>query len=142
MRFKTNNEMMKLSGDSKKIQNSADKVFQLVSNCSNFGKYLPPDVTGFEATENYCSFNMNNVATFKIEITEKKAPTFVHFDAKNDKQIPIGVEIHITPDITGCELKMELQADIPFFLQGMIKSPLQKFIAILSDRIQAEAEKL
>jgi hypothetical protein len=142
LRFKCKNEIMKLSGESKMIHNSEEKVFQLVSNCSHFGNYLPPDITGFEATETYCTFNMSNVAAFRIEITEKTPSHFVHFEATNDKHIPISLEIHISPASTGCEMKIELKADIPFFLQGMLKTPLQKFIDILSDRIQIEAEKL
>ena len=132
---------MELHGESKKINSSADKIYHLVSNCANFGKYLPPDVTGFESTTEYCKFSMKNVAEFKIEITEKQPFSLVSYRADNDKKIPIHLSIHIDNKETYSLLQIKLNADIPFFLQGMVKTPLQKFVDILEDKIKLEAEK-
>ena len=132
---------MELHGESKKINSSDEKIFHLVSNCSNFGKYLPPDVTGFESTTEYCKFTMKNVADFKIEITEKQPYRLVSFKADNDKKIPISLSIFIENKETYSLLQIKLNADIPFFLQGMVKTPLQKFVDILEDKIKLEAEK-
>lgn len=133
--------VMELHGESKKINSSADKIYHLVSNCANFGKYLPPDVTGFESTTEYCKFTMKNVADFKIEITEKQPFSLVSYRADNDKKIPIHLSIHIDNKGTYSLLQIKLNADIPFFLQGMVKTPLQKFVDILEDKIKLEAEK-
>ena len=133
---------MELHGESKKINSSADKIYHLVSNCANFGKYLPPDVTGFESTTEYCKFSMKNVAEFKIEITEKQPFSLVSYRADNDKKIPIHLSIHIDNKETYSLLQIKLNADIPFFLQGMVKTPLQKFVDILEDKIKLEAEKV
>lgn len=132
---------MELHGEFKKINSSDEKIFHLVSNCANFGKYLPPDVTNFESTTEYCKFTMKNVADFKIEITEKQPYRLVSFKADNDKKIPISLSIHIEKKETFSLLQIKLNADIPFFLQGMVKTPLQKFIDILEDKIKLEAEK-
>lgn len=133
---------MELHGESKKIYSSDEKIFHLVSNCSNFGKYLPPDVSNFEATSDYCKFTMKNVADFKIEITEKQPYRLVAYRADNDKKIPISMSIFIENKESFSLLQIHLNADIPFFLQGMVKTPLQKFIDILEDKIKLEAEKV
>ena len=132
---------MELQGESKKINCSDEKIYYLVSNCSNFGKYLPPDVSGFEATPEYCKFTLKGVAEFKIEITEKLPYRLVSFKAANDKKIPISLSISIENKESFTLLQIKLNADIPFFLQGMVKNPLQKFIDILEDKIKLEAEK-
>ena len=84
---------------------------------------------------------MKNVADFKIEITEKQPYRLVSYKADNDKKIPISLSIFIENKETYSLLQIKLNADIPFFLQGMVKTPLQKFIDILEDKIKLEAEK-
>lgn len=133
---------MKLTSEKTQIDSSNEKIFHLVSNCSNFGKYLPPDVSNFEATADYFKFDMKNIAQFKIEITEKTPFKKVVFNAANDKNIPIGLDINITEEQGKSFAQIELQAEVPFFLQGMVKSPLQKFIEVLIGKIKIEAEKV
>jgi len=133
---------MKLTGTRTQIHTSNEKIFNLVSNCSHFGKYLPPDVTSFESTVDYCTFEMKSIAQFKIEITEKVPFSIVVFKVGNDKNIPIELKITIEEDQTSSFAEIFLEADIPFFLQGMVKSPLQKFIDILLEKIKIEAEKV
>lgn len=133
---------MKLTSKKTQIDTSNERIFQLVSNCSNFGKYLPPDVTNFEATDDYFKFEMKNIAQFTIEITEKQPFHKVVFQAANDKNIPIGLDINIMEEQGSNFAQIELDADVPFFLQGMVKSPLQKFIEILIEKIKSEAEKV
>lgn len=133
---------MKLTAAKTQIQTSNEKIFNLVSNCSHFGKYLPPDVTNFESTADYCKFEMKSIAQFKIEITEKVPFSLVVFKVGNDKNIPIELKINIEDQQGSSFAEIELEADIPFFLQGMVKSPLQKFIDILLEKIKIEAEKV
>jgi hypothetical protein len=133
---------MKLISEKTQINTSNEKIFHLVSNCSNFGKYLPPDVSNFEATEEYFKFDMKNIAKFQIDITEKTPFSKVVFKASNDKNIPIGLEINIIEQQGFSLAQIELQAEIPFILQSMVKSPLQKFIDILIAKIKLESEKV
>lgn len=132
---------MQIRSEQTLIQCSDEKIYQLVSNCSHFGKYLPPDITDFEATEDYCKFSMKNIADFKIEIVQKNPFNLVRFQVLNDKNIPITLSIHIEKDSSNSKLWIDLNAEIPFILQGMVKSPLQKFVDILSERIKMESEK-
>ena len=69
------------------------------------------------------------------------AYSLVVFRVGNDKNIPIELKIHIEEHQGSSFAEIELEADIPFFLQGMVKSPLQKFIEILLEKIKIEAEK-
>jgi len=133
---------MKLTSENTQINTSNEKIFHLVSNCSNFGKYLPPDVSNFEATTDYFKFDMKNIAKFKIDIIEKTPFSKVVFKASNDKNIPIGLEINIIEQQGFSLAQIELQAEIPFILQSMVKSPLQKFIDILIEKIKLESEKV
>lgn len=133
---------MKLNTAKTQIHTSNEKIFNLVSNCSHFGKYLPPDVTNFESTVDYCKFEMKSIAQFKIQITEKVPFSLVVFNVGNDKNIPIELKIHIEDQQGFCLAEIELEANIPFILQGMVKSPLQKFIDILIEKIKIEAEKV
>lgn len=133
---------MKLSSEKKLINSTNEKIFQLVSNCSQFGKYLPSDVTNIETTADFCKFEMKSIAQFMIEITEKSPNSLVVYNVGNDKNIPIELKINIQDNQGTSFAELELQADIPFFLQGMVKSPLQKFIDILIEKIKIESEKV
>ncbi len=124
------------------INAPAQKVFSLVTNCNNFGKYIPPQITDFSSTTDYCQFSVNNMVTIKLIIVDKVAFSMVKFNAENSMEKAMSMTMHIgETESNTSTLALSLQADIPIFLAPMVKGQLQTFVDKLAEKIKFEAEK-
>ncbi len=132
---------MKANSKTAYINAPAYKVFGMAANCNHFGKYVPPQITNFTSTEEQCSFMLNNMLSVTLRITEKTPYTWVKFEAETDMKKEMNMEVRVSE--TGensCTLDLYLFADIPIFLQPMVKGQLQTFVDKLAEKIKEQAE--
>ena len=132
---------MKVSSKNTQVQASDQKIFSLVSNCTNFGKVLPEQINNWEATEDYCKFTLQGMVTLTLRIAEKQEFSKVVFQAENDQKIPISLTISIQSQGSYCDVMVEIDADVPGYLSGMVKNPLQSFVDMAAKKIETEAIK-
>lgn len=132
---------MKIEGQKATIQTSAQNVFKLCSNCCLFGSTLPPQVTDYTATENECHFNIQGMAKIDLTIVEKIEYTTIHYQATADKPINLDLFININDCGNYCESYINIDVDIPVFIAGMVKKPLQNFADQLIEKIKEKAEQ-
>jgi len=136
------NLYMKISSPPTRINISATKLFELTSNCQNLARYLPEQVKDFSATEDSCTFTIENIAKVILTILEKKPFSYVCYKAENDKNIPISLELNYAAvSENETDVQADLDVDIPFFLKPVIEKPLQRFVEELSKKIKIEVEK-
>ncbi|MDY6347575.1 MAG: hypothetical protein SPL42_03960 [Bacteroidales bacterium] len=87
-----------------------------------------PGITDWKATENGCSFSVQGVANCNVAIAERVPFSKVVYRISTDKGISADVVFTLTPvGAAETELQGRLSADVPFFLQGMVKGLLEKF---------------
>ena len=133
---------MKINSNSGEIQANDAKIFAMVTDCRRFGEFLPPQVQDWKAEENYCEFSVAGMVTARIEIAEKVEFSRVTYTIKNDKNLPVTFRIDITEKgAAASEVGIGIEADVPFFLQGMVKNPLQKVADTMATKIKELAEK-
>ena len=133
---------MTINSNSGEIQATDAKIYAMVTDCRRFGEFLPPQVQDWKAEENFCEFTVAGMVTARIEITEKVEFSRVAYTIKNDKNLPVSFRIDIDRRETGCsEVGIGIEADVPFFLQGMVKDPLQKVADIMATKIKELAER-
>ena len=133
---------MKLNSKSDTIQAPDSKIFAMVTDLSKFGEFLPPQVQDWKAEADYCEFSVAGMLKARIEIAEKVEFSKVVYEIKNDKNLPVRFQIDISGNgamTSGVEVGIE--ADVPFFLQGMVKDPLQKVADTIALKIKEIAEK-
>lgn len=124
------------------IQAKDAKIYAMVTDCRRFGEFLPPQVQDWKAEEDYCEFSVAGMVTARIEITEKVEFSRVTYTIKNDKNLPVSFRIDINEkDTESSEVGIEIKADVPFFLQGMVKDPLQKVADVMATKIKELAER-
>jgi hypothetical protein len=121
---------------------SAEQIYALVSNCNHFGAFIPEQVKGWEATEEGCRFTIEGIATLEIGIVEKIPCSKVKFQVSNDKNIPMGLEITIENQGNGRKIELSMMADVPIFLQPMVKKPMQNLLDVMATRIGTMDYKL
>ncbi|MBO4645517.1 MAG: hypothetical protein J5642_03270 [Bacteroidales bacterium] len=124
------------------IQSTDEKVFGLLSDCRQLGQHIPPQqVQNLQTGDNYCSFDVNGVASFRLELAEALKYSKICYSITNDKGIPMGCRFDINGNGTGCTLQMSVEAGIPIFLAGMVKGPMQKVADTIIGKIKEAAEK-
>ena len=133
---------MNINSKSDTIQANDAKIFAMVTDCRKFGAFLPPQVQDWKAEEDYCEFSVAGMVTARIEITEKVEFSRVAYTIKNDKNLPVSFRIDINGQGDGkSAVGIEITADVPFFLQGMVKDPLQKVADVMATKIKELAER-
>jgi len=133
---------MKVTSNTTPIHAPDHIVFEFITNFSHFGSYLPPEIKDFEATADYCKFNIQGVATLMLSIVEKTEYSLVVYNAENDKNIPFKIAIFIESDeLSASTIRIEADADLPVFVAPMVKKPLEKFVTVLAEKLKEEIEK-
>ena len=134
---------MKISSPQTRVNIAAAKLFELTGNCQNLARYLPEQVKEFSATEDSCTFTIENVAKVTLTILEKTPFTFIRYKAENDKNIPIFLALNYTAVAENeTDVSADLDVEIPFFLKPVIQKPLQRFVEELSKKIKTDAENI
>lgn len=131
---------MHISSQASAIQAQDAMVYALISNCKNLETMLPPQVENFKADENHCECNVAGMASLRLDIIEKIENRKVVYQISNDKQIPLTCTFAIASQINSCDLTVDIEAEIPLFLQSMLKNPLQRVADALVEKIKNSAE--
>jgi hypothetical protein len=133
---------MNITSPKTKVKLPAAKLFETSSNCQNFAHLLSEQAKDISATEDTCSFTVDNIAKITLKILDKTPLKYVRFVAENDKNIPLFLTLNYTP-VSDLETDVEVLLDIelPVFLKPIIQKPLERFVNELSRKIQINAEK-
>jgi len=134
---------MKISSPQTRVNLPVAKLFKLASNCQNFIHYMTDHVKDVSATEDSCTFTIENIAKVTLKILDKKPNTSIHFVAENDKNIPFFLDLNfnaISENTT--DVEANLNVDIPLLLRPVLQKPLQRFMETLSEKLKNYAEKI
>jgi len=134
---------MNIVSPKNRVKLPAEKLFEMAGNCQNFARYFSGQMKDIEATEESCTFTVENVAKITLRIVEKTPYTRIRYAAENDKNIPFFLTINfskISENETDVEVGIDI--DLPLFLKPVIQKPLQRFIDTLSEKIKNNAEIL
>jgi len=133
---------MKITSPQTRVHLSAAKLFELASNCQNLARYMPEQVKDFSATEDTCTFTIENIAKVTLKILEKTPFTYIRYTAENDRNIPLFLELKLNAvSENETDVEAELDIDLPIFLKPMLQKPLKRFVEALSEKIKIDAEK-
>ena len=134
---------MKISSPQTRVNLPVDKLFKMASNCQNFVHYMTDHVKDVSATEDSCTFTIENIAKVTLKILEKKPDTLIRFVAENDKNIPFFLDLNfnvISENETDVEANLEV--DIPLLLRPVLQKPLKNFMETLSEKLKNYAETI
>ena len=133
---------MNINSKSGEIQAQDAKIYAMVTDLRRFGEFLPPQVQDWKAEEDFCEFSLAGMMKARIEIAEKTEFSKVVYEIKNDKNLPVKFQIDISGNgAVASQVEVGIEADVPFFLQGMVKEPLQKVADTIALKIKELAEK-
>ena len=130
---------MKIESRIGKSTSSDKQIYSFSTNFHNFKELLPAGkVSGWEASEEKCSFNVDPLGRTGLMIMEKEPHKLVKILSDpefSSYQFTIWIQLkQVTENDT--KIKVTVEPEVNKMLLPMIKGPLKKFVDGLVDKME------
>ena len=132
--------MLQINSNEETIAASPEKVYEVLTQFMNRDLSQVPGLTGYEPLANGCKFSVQNQISCQLTITEQVPCSRVVYKAETDKPISAMVAFDITPAGEASLLKGHADIQVPFFLQGMVKGAIDKFMGTAMQYLKTAIE--
>ncbi len=131
---------MKIESKIGKSASNTVKIYDFITNFHNFKELLPADkVSGWEASEEKCSFNVDPLGRTGLMIIEKEPHKLVKMASDPDLssyQFNIWIQLKKVSD-EDTRVKVTIEPLVNKMLLPMLKLPLKKLANGIIDKIEA-----
>jgi len=131
---------MKIESKIGKSDYSNEQIFKFVSNFHNFKELLPEDkVSGWEASEDKCSFQVDPLGRTGLMIVEKEPYSLIKMSSDpefSSYQFTIWVQLKKVSS-NDTRIKITIEPHVNMMLMPMVKGPLKKLADGLIDKIES-----
>ncbi|SRR5574344_421819 len=131
---------MKIENRTENIRATDCDVYKMVSDCRSLERMMPEQVKDWRVSEDHCEFTIAGIASVQIDVVEKEEFSTVVYRLSNDKNIPVMMSFLIEGMGGFCNLTVSIDAEVPLFLQSVIKNPLQKVANSIGEKIKSHFE--
>lgn len=131
---------MKVNSTKTLIEASNEKIFNMMSDCSRFGQIIPDGIQDWEAGTDYFKFSFQGLVTMTLRIAEKIEYSKIVFSAENSQNIPASISIDIDGNDQKSNVEISIEIEVPVFLSGMVKKPLQNFVDMAVAKLKEKCE--
>jgi ribosome-associated toxin RatA of RatAB toxin-antitoxin module len=126
----------KIESEKVAINNSAEKIFNNLSDFRNFEKLMPAQVSEWTATADECSFNINGMATIGMKIIEKTP--FSKIIITSNGKVPFDFKLLVDIVEQGAENavgQITFESDLNPMMKMMVEKPLGNFFNMLAKKM-------
>ena len=131
---------MKIESKIGKSESSDEQIYAFIGNFHNFKDLLPADkVSGWEASEDKCSFQVDPLGRTGLMIVEKKPHSLVKMSSDpefSSYEFVIWIQLKKINE-NDTRIKITIEPRVNMMLLPMIKGPLKKLTDGLIDRIES-----
>ncbi len=122
------------------IKESDENIFTFLSDFNNFKELVPEDrISGFESTEDSCSFNVEGMGKLGLKIIEREPHNLIKIGHDEDSPIEFQLWIQIKEVEKGdSRMKITVEPKLNAMMMSVVKNPLKTFVDSLVD----QAEKI
>lgn len=129
--------LTKIESDKVEINNSAENIFNYLTDFNNFQKLMPSQVTNWQSTEEECSFTINGMATIGMKIIDKTPYSLITITSNGKVPFEFKLFILITSkDENNCVGQINFESDLNPMLKMMVEKPLGNFFNILAQKMK------
>lgn len=134
---------MKIISDKETIAAAPEKVYQILVNFLNINQ-IPevPQISNWTKLDDGCSFTIMNMINCSMRLTDHQPFTRVEYTIGTDKGMQATATAHIGEHAGVSSLQIEINAEVPIFMQPMIKGPLTQAINKGLVKIKELAERI
>lgn len=127
---------MNLESDKVHVEKSQQELFDFLTNVENYEKIMPESKEKFEVKSNDTfAFALKGMPEIQLQIKETREPEFIKLGSTSDK---FNFSLDVVIDEAGpdsSEAQMFFQGKFNTMMAMMVKGPLKKFIATLSENV-------
>lgn len=131
---------MKIESRIGKSTSSDKQIYGFITNFHNFKELLPAGkVSGWEASEEKCSFNVDPLGRTGLMIVEKEPHKMVKILSDpefSSYQFTIWIQLKQAAE-NDTRVKVTVEPEVNKMLLPMIKGPLKKFVDGLVDKMES-----
>jgi carbon monoxide dehydrogenase subunit G len=135
--------MAKIESKEVEINSPKEKIFDFLSDFTNFSLLVPDKVENWKATKERCSFKVTGLSDFGMEIS--KITPYSSIEIVNDKEISTPFSFTFNWDFnpindSKTKVRSFFNLDINPMMSMMVKKPLQNFMDVLVDKLKEKME--
>lgn len=132
--------MTKIESSVRQVNAPQQNVYNTLSNLANLEKLrsrIPADkVKDLVIDNDSIAFHVSPVGNIKFKIVDREEPKTIKF-ATEQSPVAMNFWVQLLPlDEASCKMKLTVQADVPFFLKGVVQKPLEQGIEKIADVLQ------
>lgn len=116
---------------------SAPNVYGFIGDLSNLKKFMPEQVTNWQASADTCSFTIKNMTTLNLRINERVP--FERIDVIPDGKPPFNFKLQLLlyPQTeTQSEASFLISADLNPIYSMMASKPLQNLVDLMAQNME------
>ncbi len=129
--------MTEFVSDRVDINAPSGKVFDFLSDFTNFEHLMPEQIKNCKADEETCSFTIEGMADLSMRIASKTPNKNIHIVAEGKNPLDYTLDCFLF-DKEQDESKVEIvfNADLNPFIKAVASRPLQNFVDMLANKLQ------
>ena len=129
--------MKKFESENVQLNSSAENVFEYVGNLSNFGKFMPEQITNWQSTADTCSFTVQNMTTLSMKVQERVPFERINVIPDGKTPFDFSLQVLLIPIRTDhCEAKIVFNADLNPVFSMMASKPLQNLVDLMAKNLE------
>lgn len=129
--------LTKIESEKVEIPNSAENIFNYLSDFNNFEKLMPSQVTNWKSTSEECSFTINGMATIGMKIIEKTPVSKITITSHGKVPFEFKLFVLVTEkDAGNCVGQLTFESDMNPMIKMMVEKPLGNFFNMLAHKMK------
>lgn len=134
---------MTIDSNKETIAATPEKLYNILINfIQNNQTPIIPQVSNWTKLEDGCSFTIMNMINCSMRLTGQSPYSKVTYAIGTDKNMSANATFNIEDTNGQSELQISFDADVPIFMQMMVKSPLEQSLNKGVLKIKEMAEKI
>lgn len=130
--------MLKFESKQVLLKESSKNVYEFLTDLRNFNNLIKEyEISDWKSDKDYCEFKISNFGKISLKIFEAKPYELVNYTTTSGSFINFKLKVFLqNNNIDKAESKLILEADIPFFLQPLVKDHLQKLLNVVVETME------
>jgi len=122
-----------------KIEKKAEEIFKIISDFRKIEPLVPKEqIKDFIATEDNCTFTVENYGTLQLKIANKEPFKLVKYTGGENSPLNFFLWIQLKEiAVTDTRIKITLRTDVPKIAEIMVKKKVEKALNNLIEKISS-----
>lgn len=129
--------MTEFVSDRVDVNASSGKLFDFLSDFTNFENLMPEQIKNWKADEDTCSFTIEGMADLSMRIAAKTPNKNIHIVAEGKNPLDYTLDCFLfDKGENESQVEIVFNAELNPFIKAVASRPLQNFVDMLARKLQ------